>query len=64
MRIIGCDFHPSFQQVAMVDTRDRRTDGTKSNAGGSGGVLSELARLGTGRHGSLREHAVVGAFAG
>jgi transposase len=20
MKIIGCDFHPSFQQVAMVDT--------------------------------------------
>ena len=20
MKIIGCDFHPSFQQIAMVDT--------------------------------------------
>jgi hypothetical protein len=20
MKMIGCDFHPSFQQIAMVDT--------------------------------------------
>ena len=20
MKIIGCDFHPSFQQIALVDT--------------------------------------------
>jgi hypothetical protein len=25
MKIIGCDFHPSFQQIAMVDTETGET---------------------------------------
>ena len=39
MKIIGCDFHPSFQQIAMVDTRNGRVHGTQADAGGGAAVL-------------------------
>jgi transposase len=46
MKIIGCDFHPSFQQIAMVDTEtgehtERRLDREQARAfyGGLGGEV-------------------------
>jgi hypothetical protein len=30
MIIIGCDFHPSFQQIAMLDTETGATEGPEN----------------------------------
>jgi hypothetical protein len=32
MLIIGCDYHPSVQQIAMVDTETRRLHGAQVEA--------------------------------
>jgi hypothetical protein len=34
MIIIGVDFHPEFQQIALVDTDDRRVGGTQTASSG------------------------------
>ena len=64
MKIIGCDFHPSFQQIAMVDMRNGRVHGAKADAGGGAAVLCRAERAGAGGHGGVRQHAVVRASAG
>ncbi len=35
MKIIGCDFHPSFQQIAMVDTETGEQSEKKLTRGGA-----------------------------
>ena len=64
MKIIGCDFHPSFQQIAMVDSGNRRVHGTQADAGGGAAVLCRAEGAGAGGHGGVRQHAVVRAPAG
>ena len=34
MKYIGCDFHPSFQQIAMLDTETGETIGPEAEARG------------------------------
>ena len=56
MVIIGCDFHPGFQQIAMFDTETGEIEASAAGAqGGSGAVLWLAARQGgAGGDGSLR----------
>lgn len=42
MMIVGCDFHPSFQQVAILDTESGELQAHKlMHATGGGTVLSQ-----------------------
>ncbi len=67
MLIIGCDYHPGFQQIAWVDTdtgelSERRLLQPRR----SGAVLSQAARArsqGAGRDGIQRARALVRAVA-
>ena len=56
MLIIGCDFHPGFQQVAIFDNSNGRNPGAAFIAPrGSGAVLWVAARAsGAGGDGGLR----------
>ena len=44
MKIIGCDFHPSFQQISMLDDRNQATSEKEKHhaLGRSGAVLPQL----------------------
>src|ERR1700744_4171330 len=44
MKIVGCDFHPSHQQVAIFDSETGEIQEKKLNqaTGGAGGVYREL----------------------
>jgi len=42
MKIIGCDFHPSFQQIAMVDTETGEETKKKLTREEAGGFYREL----------------------
>ena len=64
MKIIGCDFHPSFQQIAMVDMETGEYTEKEADAGGGAAVLCRAEGAGAGGHGGLRQHAVVRASAG
>jgi hypothetical protein len=60
MWIIGCDFHPSRQQVAWLDTETGETGERKLvNGDGEAALLSQLACAGVSRSGSLRQQSVV-----
>src|SRR5881396_1284578 len=54
MMIIGCDFHPSWQQVSWLDTETGET-GERKLVQASGDAD---------RHGSHRQLSLVGGFAG
>jgi len=43
MTIIGCDYHPGFQQIAFVDTETGELQERRLQHRGSGEVLRELA---------------------
>ena len=66
MKIIGCDFHTRYQQIAMMDEATGRADraaaGARERRGPS--VLRQLAEASAGGHGSDRPRAVVRAHAG
>ena len=65
MLIIGCDFHPGFQQLAIFDNQTGEIRLPASGKpGGGAGVLRVAAGAGAGGDGSLRVHAVVGAAGG
>jgi hypothetical protein len=53
MMIIGCDFHPNWQQVSWLDTETGETGEQKAGHGGGrcGAVLSSGAGAGAGGHG-------------
>ncbi len=58
MMIIGCDFHPSWQQVSWLDTETGESgSGSWCMPRGKPSVLSATASAGADRHGSLRETA-------
>ena len=62
MIIIGVDFHPEFQQIALVDTRHRRVPGkTPSASRGGGEVLPRSAARANSAcgHGGQRTCALV-----
>jgi transposase len=42
MKIIGCDFHPSFQQIAMVDTETGEQVKARLSPGEAGGFYAGL----------------------
>ena len=48
MKIIGCDFHPSYQQIAVLDIGDRRDggEGTEPRKKGGGADLLRRAQEG------------------
>src|SRR5215813_3707858 len=43
MKIIGCDFHPSFQQIAMVDTETGEHTEKRLTRGEADGFYSQLS---------------------
>ncbi len=59
MKIIGCDFHPSFQQIAMVDTETGEYTERKLTAAEARPFYAGLQGAGDRGHGGLRQHAVV-----
>jgi hypothetical protein len=59
MRIIGCDFHPSFQQIAMVDTETGEQTERRIAREEAAEFLPRIIGLGASRNGSQWEHAVV-----
>ena len=63
MKIIGCDYHPSFQQIAMVDLGNGRVcrAPTLARRWGSAMVLRVAEWAGASRSGKQREHVVVRA---
>ncbi len=67
MIIIGCDYHPDFQQIAYVNTDHGRTErAPPGTQGGSRAVLSGSKNArpeGAGGHGSQRACALVRALA-
>ena len=60
MRIIGCDYHPGFQQIAYVDTETGELQEATAAPGGGGEVLPRTGgsgmkvRLGTEASGHAR----------
>ncbi len=68
MKIIGCDFHPSFQQIAMVDAETGEHLEKRLRPEEAVAFYSQLqgpVRVGMEACGNtLREHAVVRASAG
>ena len=67
MMIIGCDYHPGFQQIAFVDTetgecRERRLEHPEEAS--SSTASWENREEGAGGHGSQRACALVRASAG
>jgi hypothetical protein len=64
MKIIGCDFHPSFQQIAMLDTETGEHTEKRLKPSEAAEFLCPAARSGTGKDGSMREYALVPAPAG
>jgi hypothetical protein len=61
MKIVGCDFHPSFQQVAILDVSTGEVGEMKlmHATGGGGAVLSGVGSSGSCGHGVDGEHVVV-----
>src|SRR5437667_12426193 len=65
MMIIGCDFHPSWQQVSWLDTETGETGEQKrAGLGRRGTVLPASGGAGADRHGSHRQLSLAGGFAG
>ena len=64
--IIGCDFHPSWEQVSWLDTETRRDRGAEAGArhGRCGAVLSAGGSAGADRNGSDRQLSLAGGPAG
>src|SRR2546426_12519100 len=64
MMIIGCDFHPSWQQVSWLDTETGETGEQKrAGLGRRGTVLPASSGAGADRHGSHRQLSLAGGFA-
>ena len=61
MMLIGCDFHPSWQQVCWVDTETGETEEQQAGAraGRGGEVLPAVCGAGADRHGGDGELSVV-----
>ena len=62
MKIIGCDFHPSYQQIAVLDlaTGETRGEGAESREKGGGtGLLCGTGRVRTSGDRGQRTVAVV-----
>ena len=60
MMIIGCDFHPSWRQVAWLDGETGETRGTETGAAsGVAKVLSATCGAGADRHGGHGQQSVV-----
>ena len=60
MMIIGCDFHPRYQQIAMMDTEtgelvERRLE----HENGGSGFLRQFAEASARGHGGHRLRAMV-----
>ena len=61
MMIIGCDFHPSWQQVAWLDTETGESRRAEAGARHGRGqeVLSATGGAGADRHGGHGQQPVV-----
>ena len=61
MKIVGCDFHPSYQQIASFGYRDRGGGGEEADAcqRGGGEVLPRARSAGADWHGSDGECPLV-----
>ena len=66
MKIVGCDLHTRHQQIAMLDTGDRRADRASSGAcqRRSASLLCWVAGAGARGHRGYRPHPLVRAAAG
>src|SRR5437899_8690085 len=66
MMIIGCDFHPSWQQVSWLDTETGETGEPKlvQASGDAERFYRQVAVAGADRHGSHRQLSLAGGFAG
>jgi len=67
MLIIGCDYHPGFQQIAFVDTEtgelEERRLGHREEAEEFYGLLKQRSVGGAGGDGSQRARTLVRASA-
>jgi hypothetical protein len=60
MLIIGCDYHPGFQQIALVDTETGEADERRLTHRGSRAVLQDAQDTkGAYRDGSQRTRPLV-----
>ena len=61
MKIVGCDFHPSYQQIAILDTETEEVEEKKlmHASGEAEKFYRELARAGADWHGSDGECPLV-----
>jgi len=65
MMIVGCDFRPSYQQIAFLDTESGEVEERSLTHAGAEAeqFYGLLARPRAGRHGSGREFAMVRGLA-
>jgi hypothetical protein len=60
MKYIGCDFHPGFQVITMLDKETGEMGRAPAAAyRGSAGFLRRIAGTGVGGDRGQREHALV-----